>query len=142
MFGVYAAIRFVPDVVTGEGINVGVVLLCEGRVLVHTSSSLRRVSVLSPKEDLRRAKLELQMFAHRLQVARPADAEALRRFAGLEAGRVTISEARPVSFLSADDEFKRLVQVVVPAAHTEPPKPTRLRQGATTRKLAAIRRAL
>ena len=95
----YSIIQFRPDIARGEGVNVGVVLLChqEGRVEAKFSSNNELAKKHFGKQSFDDARLSSSKHALAERIKGiAASNEALRDFISREAGNLVFVEPRPV----------------------------------------------
>lgn len=116
--GVYGIIRFCPDPMTGEGVNEGVVLLCQPEpIIVRMSRSLARARRAFGPIDSVRLRLAMKGLERRIYAANIVSEEDLRHFASCEAGQVVVVGINKANVVGgvvtfADILFNRIVPAV------------------------------
>jgi hypothetical protein len=112
----YSIIRFCPDVARGEGVNVGVVLICPAvkAVRVLLSSNNERVKKHFGKASFDDARLTAakRALARRLSSISPAQGD-LRAFISQESGSLTFDEPRPIVVSEVEADMAALFAELV-----------------------------
>ncbi len=115
----YSVVQYVPDDSRAEAANVGVVLYIPSRrwLEVRVSSSLERVrQFFHPgRQEIRRVKLAIEAFEHRIRIARGEFNEEgdLAQFAAARADAVRLSVPRLMMVEAPDSEIEALYTELV-----------------------------
>ncbi len=116
--GYYSIARFVPDAFRGEGVNLGVLLLCPKERYLgwsFTPNHQRARRFFKHEADAGRLKVLSKGLASRLEAERShlLDPEALRLFAGRQQDAVQLTEPRTCAIVDPSAELLRLYQRLV-----------------------------
>ena len=116
--GYYSIMRFVPDAFRGEGVNLGVLLLCpkEGYLdWIFTSNHQRARRFFKYEADAGRLKILSKGLASRLEAERShlLKPDALRLFARRQQDAVQLTDLRTCAIVDPKAELLRLYQRLV-----------------------------
>lgn len=116
--GYYSIVRFVPDAFRGEGVNLGVLLLCPEEGYLEwsfTPNHQRARRFFKYEADAHRLKILSKGLASRLEAERShlLDPEALRLFAGRQQDALQLTELRTCAVVDPSAELQRLYQRLV-----------------------------
>lgn len=116
--GYYSIVRFVPDAFRGEGVNLGVLLLCPKEGYLHwhfTSNHQRARRFFKYEADASRLKILSKGLASRLEAERShlLDPEALRLFARRQQDAVQFTELRTCAIVDPAAELLQLYERLV-----------------------------
>jgi hypothetical protein len=111
--GYYSVVRFVPDAFRGEGVNLGVILLCPQRQYLEwelTSNHHRARRFFKYDADADRLRVLGRGLAERLKQDRTAllDPARLREFAGRHQDMLQLTDLRTVAVSDPAAELSRL----------------------------------
>ena len=116
--GYYSIVRFVPDAFRGEGVNLGVLLLCPKERYLDwsfTSNHQRARRFFKYEADAHRLKILSKGLASRLEAERSRllEPDALRNFSRRQQDAVQLTEPRTCAVVDPRAELKRLYQRLV-----------------------------
>lgn len=116
--GYYSILRFVPDAFRGEGVNLGVLLLCPKEGYLHwrfTSNHQRARRFFKYEADASRLKILSKGLASRLEAERShlLDPDVLRLFARRQQDAVQLTELRTCAIVDPAAELLQLYERLV-----------------------------
>ena len=116
--GYYSIMRFVPDAFRGEGVNLGVLLLCPKEGYLEwsfTPNHQRARRFFKYEADAHRLKILSKGLASRLEAERShlLDPDTLRVFAGRQQDAIQLTELRTCAVVDPRAELQRLYQRLV-----------------------------